>query len=990
MGIDPLEKIKVFISSVQNRKIENLEADRAEAVRAVQNYSPTAPWAFEYTPASDLPAEDYYLRGVQDCHLFLLLLGGQITEAVRKEYDEAVRLKKPVLAFVKDAQRTTETEQFLNLVRKQSKYTIFNGPQDLAALVVSSLDSFFLRLVEDYQLHKEYPDVIKVLANTRLAKLLHEYAEQLLTQTSASFEAEVIHYLTLIPMSLRDVSRFYIPMKAKIAGGASDTIDNILAKHKRVVFLGAAGSGKTTELLNFSTRLSRHAIEETESRLIPVYVDMGAWMEGDIISCLESIFQKCGIHFGKPMVEGLLKNYRFVLLFDGLNEVPPLELLEKVSQIKSISKTYEGVEIIVSCRTVGYVLDLGFPVVHLEPLQDADIVKYMGEFTKGEFNLGRFYSWPSSLRELSRHPLMLSFIANIFAEGAEPTSLADVYEKYINLLFDRWEVGKGAKIDPVWKKRALIDLAVDMQTKPRYSVSENEAINLLRGVMFGERVDFSSVDLLNELVSSGMIKKEGNRYTFWHSSFREYLAGQLLIDKIRVGETISTLVSDPVWEPVVIFASGLFDDSFEMSGFLFEVLKVDLYLYTRCLANVLPAITSVPALSDDELAHLILQEMLEARAQIIDRWLPALLHAFRPHTYHGKGSQLAIVGRFSSEGGGYLAYGYATTEKLGSRIRLLGDYPAGTILNTLLNAGILSSTISRGLPLNEAGVVGAHRIALEDIWEELKEIIRAKSLLEPPRLIYELTQGEVCHLVRDRVLSVPIPADISLIETEVSKLLRGYGTSQVILRVGGENIHLNALLLRLKALADSGYTSIGAPLLPKPDRIPKGSNWVTQFYEDQTLVDYVRLYFYHFLEGYSELVKLNFSQLSQRLEFHQLLPVRVVAEIERPAPSKDLESLGGCDYYFEPVEGTRQNEVVVSLNQKVSEFLSPSSNLQDAMETWLEKLKRYGRWNSTATVWTTRASLGTFFGERNQIRSALYDSILKGLKKVFEVRAFRL
>jgi hypothetical protein len=348
------------------------------------------------------------------------------------------------------------------------------------------------------------------------------------------------------------------------------------------------------------------------------------------------------------------------------------------------------------------------------------------------------------------------------------------------------------------------------------------------------------------------------------------------------------------------------------------------------------------------------------------------------------------VGRFSSEGGGYLAYGYATTEKLGSRIRLLGDYPAGTILNTLLNAGILSSTISRGLPLNEAGVVGAHRIALEDIWEELKEIIRAKSLLEPPRLIYELTQGEVCHLVRDRVLSVPIPADISLIETEVSKLLRGYGTSQVILRVGGENIHLNALLLRLKALADSGYTSIGAPLLPKPDRIPKGSNWVTQFYEDQTLVDYVRLYFYHFLEGYSELVKLNFSQLSQRLEFHQLLPVRVVAEIERPAPSKDLESLGGCDYYFEPVEGTRQNEVVVSLNQKVSEFLSPSSNLQDAMETWLEKLKRYGRWNSTATVWTTRASLGTFFGERNQIRSALYDSILKGLKKVFEVRAFRL
>ncbi len=933
MGIDPVEKIKVFISSVQNRKIENLEADRAEAVSTVQNYSPTAPWAFEYTPASDLPAEDYYLRGVQDCHLFLLLLRGQITEAVRKEYDEAVRLKKPVLAFVKDTQRTTEAEQFFNLVRKQSKYTIFKTPQDLAAVVVSSLDSFFLRLVEDYQLQKEYPDVIKVLANTRLAKLLHEYAQQLLTQTSTSFEAEVIHYLTLIPTSLRDVSRFYIPMKAKIAGGISDTIDNILAKHKRLVFLGAAGSGKTTELLNFSARLSRRAIEETESRQVPVYVDMRNWVEGDIISYLKDMFEGYEFHFGRPMIESLLKNYKVILLFDGLDEVPPLELPEKVNQIKSISKTYKGVEIVVSCRTVGYVLDLGFPVVHLEPLQDADIIKYMGEFTKGEFNLGRFYSWPSSLRELSRHPLILGFIANILAEGAEPTSLADVYEKYINFLFDRWEVGKGAKIDPVWKKRALTGLAVDVQTKSHYSVSENEAISLLRGVLSGERVDFSSVDLLNELVSSGMIKKEGNRYTFWHASFREYLASQLLIDKIRVGETISGLVSNPVWEPVVIFASGLFDDSSEMSRFLFEVLRVDLYLYTRCLANALSAGTSVPTLSDDELAYLILQEMLEARAQIIERWLPALLPIFRPYTHHGKGSQLAIVGRFSSEGGGYLAYGYAAREKLGSRIRLLSDFPAGTTLNTLLNAGILSSTISRGLVLNEAGVAGAHRIALEDIWKELEEIIRTKSLLEPPRLTYELTQTEVYHLVRDRILPVTIPADISLIEAEVSKLLRGYGASQVILQVGGESIHLNALLLRLKALADSGYTSIAAPLLPKPDRVPKGSNWVTQFYEDQTLVDYVRLYFHHFLEGYSELVKLNFSQLSQRLGFHQLLPVRVVAEIERPAPSKDFESLGGCDYYFEPLEDTSQNEVIVSLNQKVSEFLSPSSNLQDAIET---------------------------------------------------------
>lgn len=990
MGSDLAEKVKVFISSTQNKTIEDLEAERAEVIRIIENYSPTVAWAFEHTPASDLTAEDYYLRGVHDCHLFLLLLGSLLAEAVSKEYQEAVRLKKPIFAFVKDTRRTVEAEQFLNLVRVQSKYTLFKTPRDLGELVESSLDGFVFQLVEDYQLQKQYPEVIKALADTRLAKLLCEYAQQLLNSTTVSFETEVTHYLTLVPASLRDVSKFYIPMKAKLPWGMSQTIDDILAEHKRVVVLGSAGSGKTTELLNFSSRLSRHAIEKNEGRQVPIYIDIRAWMEGDIISYLGGMFKGYGFHFGRSLVQRLLTNYDVILLFDGLDEVPPLELPERVNQIRSISKTYKNVEVVVSCRSAGYVSDLGFPIAYLEPLQDTDIIKYVTEFTKGEFDTGRFYSWPSSLRELSRHPLMLSFIANIIAEGVEPTSLADVYEKYIDFLFNRWEVAKGAKIDPVWKKRALTSLAVYMQTESDYSVSENEAVGLLRDVISGERVDFSSVDLLNELMSSGMMKRGINRYTFWHASFREFLASQLLIDRIRKRESIFEFVSNPSWEPVVIFASGLFDDSSEISDFLFEVLRADLYLYTRCLANALSSPTPIPTLSDDDLTKLTLQEILKTRAQIIECWLPALRTLLRPHIYYGKGSQQAIVGKFSREGGGYIEYGCSTEEKLGSKIRLLSDFPAGTTLKSLLNVGILSSITSRGLPLNEVGVAGAHRIALDDIWKELEEIIKAKGLPEPPRLIYEQTQTEISHLVRDRMLSEKIPADISSVEAEVTKFLRGYGASQVTLQVGGKNIHLNALLLRLKALTDSGYTTIGAPLLPESDRIPEGSNWVTQFYKDQTLVNYVRLHFHHFLEGYSELVRLNFSQLSQRLKFYQLLPARVVAEIQRSAPSKDFEALGGCDYYFEPLENGRKNEVVVALNQKISEFASPSSDRQDTMAIWLEKLKTYGRWNSSMSVWTTRASLGTFFGERDPIRTAVYNRVLDDLRQVFEVRVFRL
>lgn len=985
------EKVKVFISSVQNKAIEDLDSERSEVIKTVKDYPPTTPWAFEHTPASDLSAEDYYLRGVRDCHLFILLLGEQVTDAVRKECNEAIRLNKPIFTFLKDVQRSTEAEKLLNLIKMHSKYAVIKVPNDIGKLVASSLDDFFHRLAVDYQLQKEYPEVMRALADVELAKQLREYARQLLDRSSVSFEEEVTHYLALIPGSLREISRFYIPMKAKLPFGVSETIDAILAKHKRVVILGAAGSGKTTELLNFTARLSKIAIEETSTKKLPVYISMRTWKQNDIFFQIENVFKEYGLRFERSKINIILEHYSVIFLFDGLDEIPPRELAEKVNQIASIAKTYKNVEIVVSCRTAQYVSNLDFPVAHLEPLQDTDIIKYMTEFTKNEFNIGRFYSWPTSLRELSKHPLILGFIANIIAEGSEPNSLADVYLKYIDFLFTKWEIAKGAKIDAIWKKRSLTKLAIYMQTESNYSISEDEAIGQLHDVISSERVDFSSVDLLKELVSSGMIRKEANKYTFWHASFREYLASQLIISRIKKHDGVSEFISNPSWEPVVIFASALFEDSSEASRFLFEVLDVDLYLYTRCLSNALSSPISTPTSSDEDLSRLILSEILKVRSRVIERWLPAVGNILKRNAYFGKGSQPAIVGRFSSENGGHIVYGYSSKEKLGNNIRLLSEFPAGTTMKSLGDIGLLSSMLSRGLSPNESGIVGAHKIALDDIWRELEELIQKMNLPEPPRLVYERTQREV-HYLLDKHLSVTMPVEISLIEKQTDELLnRKYGGGQVTISTGGEHIHLNSLLIRLRLLAKNGYMKIGDPILPAFDRVPTGSNLVTQFYKDETLLKYVELYFQNFLDGYSEMVRLNFSQLSQRLVFYRLLPVRVVAEVERPEPSKNFEALGGCDYYYEPLETGHSNEIIVSLNQKISEFPSPSSkNPYELMDHWLEKLKKYGRWISSMHVWTTRSVLSAFFNEPDTIRKAVYDRILVDLREIFEPRAFQI
>lgn len=987
----PTERVRAFISSVQNTAIEDLSSERSEVIDTIRDYSPTTPWAFEHTPASDLATDEYYLRGVNDCHLFILILGSEVADAVIKEYDEAVRLNKPVLAFVRSVSRSTEAEQLLDLIKKRSKYAVFRDASDVGELVRSSLDGFFRRLVEDHQLQRANPEVMKALSDTGLAELLREYAQQLLTRANASFEAEVTHYLRLVPDSLHHVSRFYIPMKARLQSGSRETIDAILSEHKRIVILGAAGSGKTTELLNLTTRLCRSAVDQAEARLLPIYVDMKNWREGSLISHIVEVFKEYGFGFETSMVKTMLDSFSVILLFDGLDEVPPGNLPDRVNQMKSIAGSHENVKMIVACRATVYTANLGFPIAYLEPLQDADIIEYMTQFSGRKFSPGRFYSWPTPLRELSKHPLTLGFIANIIAEGCEPASLADVYLKYIDFLFTRWEKARGARVDAEWKKRALTKLAVYMQTGSKYSISEHEMISQLHDVILDERVDFSSVDLLSELVSSGMIKKEASRYAFWHASFREYLASQLIIDRIRNNESITELVSKPSWEPVLVFASALFDDSSETSRFLFEVLDADLYVYTRCLSSALSGLTPAPALSDEELGRLMLSEILEVRSRAVERWLPAVRGTLAPNTRFGKGATPAIVGSFSSEGGAWISYGYSTEERLGGKVRLLREFPVATTMGSLSDMGILYSMTRRGLSSGEVGIAGAHKAAIGDIWRELKDLIRNMGLPEPPRLIYEHTRAEVCDLARERILSLTVPAEVSLILTQIDELLQRYGSRQVTVGARGQHIRLHDLYLRLELLAESGYTVIGDPVLPEYDRVPVDSNWVTQFYTDETMVQYVELYFKNLLDGYSEMVELCFSQLCQRLVFYRMLPVRAVAEIERPEPGRDREGLGSCAFYFEPLENGRNNEVIVALNQQVPGFPSPSSeNPYELMDQWLEKLKRYGRWTTSMHVSITRSVLSAFFDEPCTIRKAVYDRIQEDLRDIFEIRPFRI
>jgi hypothetical protein len=103
------EKLIVFISSRINDEMKRAR----QAVReAIEELPLTRPWLFEEAPAAADPLDESYLRWVGKCDLFILLLGEDITDPVRVEWETATQAGRPRLVFLKKGAQDEAAWQF--------------------------------------------------------------------------------------------------------------------------------------------------------------------------------------------------------------------------------------------------------------------------------------------------------------------------------------------------------------------------------------------------------------------------------------------------------------------------------------------------------------------------------------------------------------------------------------------------------------------------------------------------------------------------------------------------------------------------------------------------------------------------------------------------------------------------------------------------------------------------------------------------------------
>ena len=120
-------------------KVEDLLSERRIVYEVVCGYDFLVPWAFERTPASSEDLQESYLRPVEECDLFVLIIGAQVTEPVIAECMRAKDLDKHILVFAKNVERRSQAVQLL-LKQMDKKYAPFGLPEELRQQVKGAID----------------------------------------------------------------------------------------------------------------------------------------------------------------------------------------------------------------------------------------------------------------------------------------------------------------------------------------------------------------------------------------------------------------------------------------------------------------------------------------------------------------------------------------------------------------------------------------------------------------------------------------------------------------------------------------------------------------------------------------------------------------------------------------------------------------------------------------------------------------------------------
>ncbi|CAG0956617.1 hypothetical protein FLAV_00475 [Flavobacteriales bacterium] len=340
-------------------------------------------------------------------------------------------------------------------------------------------------------------------------------------------------------------------------------LEQLIFTKKRIILLGDAGSGKSTELIRLF-----HKLNEDKSPLIPLFQRLNSYTpEKGIEDFLSEIWKK-------------IPNNLLVLILDGLDEIQPTHFNTVVRQINAFSEKYKEIRILISCRTNFYELPINNSVGTLsefEPYLINDInipeareyysKKYSDSFADNFID----ETFDKNVSDLIAKPFFLMLLSEHYSrEKKLSLNRSELYEMFLlnRIEFDQDHFKTTVELRS--KKQEIVALlqrvALSMEVLSKNQIEESEILQLI------------SSDEFNSLkYCTAFKKKDGEEYIwqFEHNNIQEFLAAKAL-SLLDYNKVIKFIAFEPMFKKLI-------PSWVNTLSFLFSILEINNELFKKLL-----------------------------------------------------------------------------------------------------------------------------------------------------------------------------------------------------------------------------------------------------------------------------------------------------------------------------------------------------------------------------------------------------------------------
>ncbi|MBD1928143.1 HEAT repeat domain-containing protein [Trichocoleus sp. FACHB-90] len=459
-----------------------------------------------------------------------------------------------------------------------------------------------------------------------------------------------------------------------------------------VLLVGRPGSGKSTALARLLLEEAQASLEinfpaDSESRLktiqsaaispfqrtsamsqgidsladsrIPVLVEL-RYYQTSVLDLIRDFLKQHGLFLNTSGIERLLFEKRFLLLVDGINELP-WEATRR--DLKAFRQTNAATPMIFTTRDLGVGGDLDIAKkLEMQPLSEAQMQQFVCAYLpqQGEQMLRQL---GSRLRELGETPLLLWMLCSLFkARGKVPPNLALVFRQFAQSYYDKLKQDVPITDESRrWCQLILQHLAWRMTqgreaTELQVAISRQEAEETLTAYLGNEgfaqprnrAIEWLGDSLKYHLLQLGV----NNQIEFRHQLIQEHCTAESLLKllpRLSDDELKREYLNYLKWTEPLALMLELVEDEAQALRVVKLALEVDLRLGARLAGAVKPEWheQTVALVAGLELPQQLKTQLLDITNS--ESVIPGLLPASKDQDSPVDRSAASAIGEIGSE-----------------------------------------------------------------------------------------------------------------------------------------------------------------------------------------------------------------------------------------------------------------------------------------------------------------------------------------------------